>query len=60
MLKRGALSLIDDIDLRPFRQVLPAQITPTPAKPTGSLALLPSLVIPPRIEQMSRINARPL
>ena len=26
----------------------------------GSLPLLPSLVIPPQIEQMSRINARPL
>jgi hypothetical protein len=29
-------------------------------KANGSLALLPSLVILPRIEQMSKINARPL
>jgi len=40
-------------DLRTFRP-------PTPAKPTGRLALLTSLVRPSRIDQMSIINYRPL
>ena len=46
-------------DLRAFTQVLAAKITPTPAKPTKTLALLPSVVIPTWIEQMSRINSCP-
>jgi hypothetical protein len=39
-------------DLRAFLQVLAAKITPTPAKPTKTLALLPSLVIHTQINQM--------
>ena len=67
MSMRGALAPIADIvadvydlDLRAFRQVLAAQITPTLAKPTRTLAVLPNLVIPPQIDQMSIINARSL
>jgi hypothetical protein len=37
--------------------VFAAQTTPIPARPKRTLALLQSLVISPRIEQMSIINA---
>jgi hypothetical protein len=47
-------------ELGAFLQVLAAKITPTLAKPTRTLAVLPNLVIPPQIEQISIINARPL
>jgi len=58
MLKRGALSLIADI-VTPVYDCRSSRLSSShSSKANGSLALLPSLALPPRIEQMSRINAR--
>jgi len=46
-------------DPRVFLQVLAAKINPTPATPTRTFTLLPSLRIFTQIEQLSEINARP-
>jgi hypothetical protein len=64
MLKRGALSLIADIVAAvchrrssDLSSGFGFKNNSHSGKANGSLALLPSLVIPPWIEQMSRINS---